>query len=196
MNAHQLSNPTETPLILLLQKKVEVSLFNIDFMKAFDCIEWNFILNLLKARDFGNKWLTGSLSFFSSSKFTILVNITQSNIINCKRGLKQGDPPSPMLFILVVDVLHRMLSLGFANGHFSDLYFRGALRYVRSLQFAGDTLIFCTANRVDITNLKLLLYPLKGISGLILIMPKVFLCILTNFLVGVLYLQAFSTVLW
>jgi len=64
MNAHQLSNPTETPLILLLQKKVEVSLFNIDFMKAFDCIEWNFILNLLKARDFGNKWLTGSLSFF------------------------------------------------------------------------------------------------------------------------------------
>jgi len=124
-------------------------------MKAFDCIDWDFILDLLMAKGIGNKWLSWISMIFASSKSTILVNGIQSNIINCKTGLKQGDPLLLTLFTLAVDVLHRMLSLGITNGHFSDLNFK-ALRCVTSLQFADDTLIFCKTNRVDITNFKLL----------------------------------------
>jgi len=148
------------------KRKSEIALCKIDFMKAYDCVDWNFIVGLLEARGFGVKWISWIKMNFNSYKYSVHVNGIQSNTINCKRGLKQGDPLSPVLFILAADVLQRMVVLGSENGHLSELNLMGELKNTRSLQFADDTLIFCKANRADITNLKLILYLFEGFSGL------------------------------
>jgi len=56
------------------EKKSKVALFKIDFTKTYDCIDWDFIINLLKARGFGAKWKSWIQMIFASSKSSILVN--------------------------------------------------------------------------------------------------------------------------
>ena len=71
-----------------------------------------------------------------------------------------------MLFILAARVLAKMLSLARDNLYLSPLNLRGNLKYIHSLQFADDTLIFCKANTEEISVLKLILYLFEKASGL------------------------------
>ncbi|XP_020272638.1 uncharacterized protein LOC109847809 [Asparagus officinalis] len=95
-----------------------------------------------------------------------MVNGSPTNPFTCQRGLKQGDPLSPMLFLLMVDVLCRMLHNSCDHGDLSKLHLKGMLNDIKSLQFADDTIIFYKANLTDITNLKSILYLFEYTSGL------------------------------
>ncbi|XP_020266162.1 uncharacterized protein LOC109841620 [Asparagus officinalis] len=147
-------------------KKLEACILKLDFSKAFDCVGWDFLLSLLEARGFGPKWCSWIKSSLTSSKSSVLVNGTASNSFVCHRGLKQGDPLSPMLFLLVADVLCRMLLSSSDHGDLSDLNLKGHLNGIKSLHFADDTIIFCKASVPDITNLKSILYLFESTSGL------------------------------
>ncbi|XP_020243643.1 uncharacterized protein LOC109821898 [Asparagus officinalis] len=80
--------------------------------------------------------------------------------------LKKGDSLPPMLFLLVVDVLCKMLHNSCDHGDLSELHLKGMLNDIKSLQFADDTIVFCKANPTDITNLKSILYLFECTSGL------------------------------
>ncbi|XP_020266729.1 uncharacterized protein LOC109842239 [Asparagus officinalis] len=80
--------------------------------------------------------------------------------------LRQRDPLSPMLFLLVVDVLNRMLTTSVASGDLSDPQLKGELNSIRSLQFTDDTIIFSKASSSDMITLKIILLISVNISGL------------------------------
>lgn len=63
-----------------------------DFAKAFDTVEWEFLFDLLKARGFGKRWLNWIQNILFSSKANILVNGSPNGYIRYHRGLRQGDP--------------------------------------------------------------------------------------------------------
>jgi len=101
---------------ILVQQTVKVlhrfkvpSLFlKLDIAKAFDSVSWSFLLEVLQHLGFGPSWCNLVANLLSTSSTPILVNGEPSDHLQHHRGLRQGDPLSPMLFILMMDVLNSL----------------------------------------------------------------------------------------
>ena len=79
------------------EKKKKGVVLKIDFEKAYDHLEWDFIDHVLEKKGFGErwrKWMKGCLSY---SNFSIMINGKPRGKFNASRGIRQGDPLSPFL---------------------------------------------------------------------------------------------------
>lgn len=83
-------------------KKPEM-LIKLDLSKAFDSLNWNYILGILVAFGFSETWIQWVHSLLSSTFFFILVNDSPSPTFSPSRGICQGDPLSLFLFILMAE---------------------------------------------------------------------------------------------
>ncbi|GJW47023.1 RNA-directed DNA polymerase, eukaryota [Tanacetum coccineum] len=81
-------------------------IFKADFEKAFDSVRWDYLDGILSNFGFGAKWRGWIQGCLNSAKGSILVNGSPSSEFTFHKGLKQGDPLSPFLFILVMESLH------------------------------------------------------------------------------------------
>ena len=79
----------------------------IDFEKAFDTVEWSFIDNCLKYFNFGNSLRSWIKTFYSSISSSVCSNGHIPEFLKISRGVRQGDPLSPYLFLIVGEVLYR-----------------------------------------------------------------------------------------
>jgi hypothetical protein len=93
----------------LKHKKIPALMMKLDISKAFDSVSWEFLLKLLAHRGFDRKWINWIVALLSSSSTNIIVNGELTEKIHHRRGLRQGDPVSPLLFVLVMDCLGRLL---------------------------------------------------------------------------------------
>ncbi|GJZ25345.1 RNA-directed DNA polymerase, eukaryota [Tanacetum coccineum] len=83
-------------------KKKQALIFKVDFEKAFDSVRWDFLDETLRKFGFGDKWCNWIQCCLKSSRGSILVNGSPTEEFQFGRGLKQGDPLSPFLFILIM----------------------------------------------------------------------------------------------
>ncbi|GJW02387.1 RNA-directed DNA polymerase, eukaryota, partial [Tanacetum coccineum] len=102
------------------QKNQRAMVFKVDFAKAYDSIRWDYLEDVLKSFGFGPKWCSWIRGSLNSGMASILVNGSPTSEFHFHRGLKQGDPLAPYLFILIMESLHlsfsRVIDAGIFNG--------------------------------------------------------------------------------
>nr|GEU94376.1 RNA-directed DNA polymerase, eukaryota, reverse transcriptase zinc-binding domain protein [Tanacetum cinerariifolium] len=109
-------------LVQWCKKKKQAMIFKVDFEKAYDSVRWDFVDDILKKFGFGEKWCKWIQSCLHSYRGSIIVNGSPMKEFQFHKGLKQGDPLSPFLFILwnhsnigtitrVLEVFHRASGL-------------------------------------------------------------------------------------
>ncbi|GJV26981.1 RNA-directed DNA polymerase, eukaryota [Tanacetum coccineum] len=88
------------------RKKKHALIFKVDFEKAYDSVRWDFLDDVLYSFGFGSKWRAWIQTCLNSSRGSILINGSPTEEFQFFKGLKQGDPLSPFLFILIMESLH------------------------------------------------------------------------------------------
>ncbi len=124
----------------LHSSKFPIVVLKIDFERAFDHVNWNFLKKVLAARGFGDLWIRWMDSLLTSASAAVLLNRVLGKAFNYAKGLRQGDPLSPLLFILCIDVLFRMMQRAITDGHLPPLGVGDDC--LHTLQFADDLLQF------------------------------------------------------
>ena len=141
----------------------------LDIEKAYDHVNWETLLNLLHRMGFGVKWCKWIRTCISTVQFSTLINGSPADFFGSSRGLRQGDPLSPMLFLIMMEVFSRMLrtveEAGLIPG-FKVEGRRGGGECVTHLLFADDTILFCDADVEQILHIRLLLLSLQAVTGL------------------------------
>lgn len=122
--------------------KLEGLVIKLDFEKAFDSIDWPFLFQCLLRMNFGTKWIKWLNQIFESSRMSVLINGSFTKEFKPSRGLRQGDPLSPLLFLIVGEVLHSLLSEAEKKEMFSGVCYYGNSNFMSHLQFADDTVLF------------------------------------------------------
>ncbi|XP_057426328.1 uncharacterized protein LOC130719736 [Lotus japonicus] len=131
---------------LLNKKQGGGFLLKLDFAKAYDNIDWDFLLDLLKEMNFGDKWITWISNCITTASLAILVNDTPTEFFKIEKGLRQGDPLSPLLFNICANGLSCLLNQVLGEELFSGVRIGPELA-INHLQFADDTLLFCENNQ-------------------------------------------------
>ena len=132
----------------------------IDFRKAFDSLERNFLQRCLESFNFGPDFIRWVMTFYKNIQSCIINNGITSNYFTIERGVRQGDPLSPYLFVVAVETLAiEIRQNSKINGITIDK------KETKLLQYADDT----TAVLLDINSAQTLfksLVDFKKLSGL------------------------------
>ncbi|XP_050211912.1 uncharacterized protein LOC126662068 [Mercurialis annua] len=148
------------------RRRDQMFLIKLDFKKAFDSISWDFILKMLVKMNFSTTWIKWIASFFDSAQLSVLINGSPSQNFKMERGVRQGDPLSPMLFVLAVEGHKAMLSKAVEINLIDGILVDGYSEPVSILQFANDTLLFLPNDLEMVNNLLRILRCFELVSGL------------------------------
>ncbi|GKD32458.1 RNA-directed DNA polymerase, eukaryota, reverse transcriptase zinc-binding domain protein [Tanacetum coccineum] len=127
---------------------------------------WKYLDHTLDSLSFGYTWRSWIKSCLSSSRASILVNGSPTSEFSINRGLRQGDPLSPFLFILVIEGIHNAFTEAVGNGLISGININNSTINISHLFFADDVIITTGWNARDLENIIRVLHVFYLASGL------------------------------
>ncbi|GJZ43822.1 RNA-directed DNA polymerase, eukaryota [Tanacetum coccineum] len=145
--------------------------FKIDFAKAYDSIRWDYLGDVLKSFGFGVKWCSWIRGILNSSMASILVNGSPTKEFQFHRGLKQGDPLAPYLFIIIMESLHLSFSRVIEAGIFTGIKIDSSTT-LSHLFYADDAVFIGEWSRGNLTGIMHTLRCFSILSGLSINLKK------------------------
>ena len=139
-------------------------LLKLDLAKAFDSVSWPFLFEVLGRYGFSERFLGWLAILLSSASTKVLLNGAPGPPIWHRRGLRQGDPLSPQLFVLAVDALGRLFRRAMELNILRPLHPRRVIPVI-SL-YADDVILFCHPSPEDTLAVKEILQLFGRASGL------------------------------
>lgn len=122
----------------------------IDMEKAYDRVKWKFLARVMKCFGFPNTWIHWVMQCVTTTSFSVLINGCPFGFFQTSEGLRQGDPLSPFLFVLVSEVLARLIDREACSNNTKRFKLAKDLTPITHLQFADDLLLFAQANEGQI----------------------------------------------
>ncbi|KAH9680916.1 reverse transcriptase domain-containing protein [Citrus sinensis] len=136
----------------------------LDVSKAYDRLEWEFLEQTMKSLGFSQNWISLIMRCISSVTSSVIVNGAVSRVIRPQRGLRQGCPLSPYLFIIGAEAFSSLLQQAEHQRLIHGLSFGKELK-ISHLLFADDSLVFTRASVTDCQNLKRIFDCYSAASG-------------------------------
>jgi hypothetical protein len=125
----------------------------IDTMKAYDRVEWRYLGGVMAKLGFSSKWITTVMRCVTNVKYVVRINGELSQAFIPSRGLRQGDPISPYLFLLCAEGLSCLIKEEERKGHLKGIKNGVSGPPISHLLFADDSIFF---TRGDVKNLQAL----------------------------------------
>ena len=118
-------------------------------------------MKVMQKMGFGSKWLGWMWRCISTAKFLVLVNGVSASFFPSTKGLRQGDPLSPYLFVMGMEMLSALIRRVVEGGFLSGCRIQGRRRpdlNISHLFFVDDTVIFYEAKKENLTHLSWTLF--------------------------------------
>eukprot|EP00253_Pinus_taeda_P015841 PITA_15841 len=148
---------------LKLLKKPSM-IMKLDLSKAFDKLSWSYIQQMLLAFGFNATWARWIMNLISSPNFSILLNGSPSKPFRPSRGIRQRDPLSPFIFVLMAEGLNRLLHSAISSQTLKGISLHG-LHPLSHQQFVDDTMLFGHPSSQEASAFKDLLSLFSEASG-------------------------------
>nr|KYP32205.1 Putative ribonuclease H protein At1g65750 family [Cajanus cajan] len=146
--------------------KKQIFVMKIDYEKAYDSVEWDYLLFMIQGCGFHERWVRWMEACVCGGSLSTLVNGSPTAEVSLGRGLKQGDPLAPSLFLIAAEGLRLLMSRASEMNLFKGLHIGDEGPPVSLLQFADDTLIIGEATMQNLWCLKAILRGFELISGM------------------------------
>ncbi|KAL0293553.1 UNVERIFIED_CONTAM: hypothetical protein Sradi_6930300 [Sesamum radiatum] len=138
----------------------------VDLQKAYDMVDWDYLLAVLRLFKFPNRFIMWIEQCITTASFSISLNGSIHGFFSSSRGLRQGDPISPYLFVLVIESLHLIIKSKVTTDTTFQYRWRCKELGIVNLCFADDLLLFCKADPQSVTVLHRILQEFKDLAGL------------------------------
>eukprot|EP00253_Pinus_taeda_P033725 PITA_33725 len=146
-------------------KKKKGVVLKIDLSKAYDRISWLYLRMLLTHVGFSYPFVSWIMGYITNVIFAVLVNGVASSFFNSQRGLRQGCPLSPLLFLLVAEGLSRLIHKARREEKVKGIEVAINL-YITHLLFVDDILIFTNGNYNELKEFKCIFYLFLKATGM------------------------------
>jgi len=137
----------------------------LDMSKAFDRVEWSFIEMVMRKMGFNESWIGLVMKCLTSITYVVIINGSVHGSIMPTRGLKQGDPLSPYLFLLCAEGFSTLINEVAQCQQLNGISICGGSPRINHLFFVDDSLLFCKANGTECNKLKEILKTYEAASG-------------------------------
>lgn len=128
-------------------------LMKVDMAKAYDSVEWDFLLHVMEAFGFSLQVCNLIRNCISSPWFSVIMNGVSKGFFKGGRCLRQGDLLSPLLFILVDEVLSRLLKQDFGEGKIEPFSHPRGVPLISHLLYSNDIVIFSNGSLKSLRNI-------------------------------------------
>jgi hypothetical protein len=132
--------------------------YKLDLSKAYDRVDWLFLKQMMQKLGFSHQFVDWIMKCTTSVRYSVKFNGTLLDSFAPSRGLRQGDPLSPFLFLFVVDGLSALLNKGIVDNMISPIKVCRRAPGVSHLLFADNTLLFFKSTRDQAERVKQSLY--------------------------------------
>lgn len=137
----------------------------LDMAKAYDRLEWDFLFAVLERFGFSPDWISYIRTMFTNCWFSVMLNGVVGGFFKSSRGLRQGDPLAPSLFILAEEVLSRGLYYLMSTRAIHPFHSPRGCPLISHLLFADDTVILTNGDARSLSALMKFLSSYECSSG-------------------------------